>query len=140
MADGRHGVATVPFARVGAVVVGPPVVRCAGRIERDCDVAGGGLGANTPPPMRARGRRRMRQRHDGFPLTPAQWEVATPSCPTLDRRPIMSTESQIVPESARLTNLACAKCGSAEVRRLSLIYQEGLAIINTSSQTSGAAF
>jgi len=52
----------------------------------------------------------------------------------------MSTESQIVPESARLTNLACAKCGSAEVRRLSLIYQEGLAIINTSSQTSGAAF
>ncbi|HUQ82287.1 MAG TPA: hypothetical protein VM076_14140 [Gemmatimonadaceae bacterium] len=52
----------------------------------------------------------------------------------------MPTQSQIVPESARLSNLACTKCGSAEVRRLSLIYQEGLAIINTSSQTSGAAF
>src|SRR5687768_11702787 len=77
---------------------------------------------------------------DGFLLTAAQWEAATSSCPPLDRRPILSTQSQIVPESARLTNLACAKCGSAEVRRLSLIYQEGLAIINTSSQTSGAAF
>ena len=52
----------------------------------------------------------------------------------------MSTQSQIVSESARLTSLACTKCGSAEVRRLSLIYQEGLAIINTTSQSSGAAF
>ena len=52
----------------------------------------------------------------------------------------MPTQSQIVPETARLSNLACTKCGSAEVRRLSLIYSEGLAIINTNSQTSGAAF
>jgi hypothetical protein len=52
----------------------------------------------------------------------------------------MPTQSRIVPESAQLSNLACTKCGSAEVRRLALIYNEGLAIINTSSQTSGAAF
>lgn len=52
----------------------------------------------------------------------------------------MPTQTQLVPDSTRLTNLACIKCGSVEVRRLSLIYQEGLAIINTSSQTSGAAF
>ena len=52
----------------------------------------------------------------------------------------MPTHTQLVPEPVTLTNLACTKCGSAEVRRLSLIYNEGLAIINTTSNTSGAAF
>jgi hypothetical protein len=37
-------------------------------------------------------------------------------------------------------NLACPKCTSTEVRKLSLIYNEGLSIINTVSQGSGAAF
>jgi hypothetical protein len=35
--------------------------------------------------------------------------------------------------------LACPKCTSAEVRKLSLIYNEGLSIINTVSQGSGMA-
>jgi hypothetical protein len=52
----------------------------------------------------------------------------------------MSLQTQIVPEPARITNLACAKCGAAEVRRLSLIYQEGLSTINTQSQTMGQSF
>jgi hypothetical protein len=36
--------------------------------------------------------------------------------------------------------LACPKCTSAEVRKLSLIYNEGLSIINTVSSGSGTAF
>ena len=52
----------------------------------------------------------------------------------------MSTQTRIVPNPEQLTSLACTQCGSAEVRRLSLIYQEGLAIINTRSQGSGVAF
>jgi hypothetical protein len=60
--------------------------------------------------------------------------------PNLDHAPAMPTQTSIVHESVRLTNLACTKCGTEEVRRLSLIYEEGLAIINTRSQSSGAAF
>jgi len=52
----------------------------------------------------------------------------------------MSLQTKIVPEPARMTNLACTKCGAAEVRRLSLIYQEGLSTINTQSQTMGSSF
>jgi hypothetical protein len=52
----------------------------------------------------------------------------------------MPTQTRIVPEAATLSGLACTKCGSAEVRRLSLIYNEGLAIINTTSASSGVAF
>jgi len=37
-------------------------------------------------------------------------------------------------------NLTCPKCTSTEVRKLSLIYNEGLSIINTVSQGTGAAF
>ena len=36
-------------------------------------------------------------------------------------------------------NLACPKCTSTEVRKLSLIYNEGLSIINTVSQGTGVA-
>ena len=52
----------------------------------------------------------------------------------------MSTQTRIVPNPEQLSSLACTQCGSAEVRRLSLIYEEGLAIINTRSQGSGVAF
>jgi len=52
----------------------------------------------------------------------------------------MSLQTHIVTEPARITNLACTKCGAAEVRRLSLIYQEGLSTINTQSQTMGSSF
>jgi len=51
----------------------------------------------------------------------------------------MSLQSHPVPE-ARTINIGCPKCGSAEARRLSLIYQEGLSIINTSSSTVGSGF
>lgn len=34
--------------------------------------------------------------------------------------------------------LACPKCTSAEVRKLSMIYKEGLSIINTTTQSSGS--
>jgi hypothetical protein len=43
----------------------------------------------------------------------------------------------------RTMNLACPKCTSQEVRKLSLIHNEGLSIINTQSQTvafGGGAF
>lgn len=36
-------------------------------------------------------------------------------------------------------DLACPKCSSPEVRKLSLIYNEGLSIINTVSHGTGAA-
>ena len=36
-------------------------------------------------------------------------------------------------------NLACPKCTSTEVRKLSLIYNEGLSTINTVSQGTGVA-
>jgi hypothetical protein len=52
----------------------------------------------------------------------------------------MSLQTNIVPDAARITNLACTKCGAGEVRRLSLIYQEGLSTINTQSQTMGSSF
>jgi hypothetical protein len=52
----------------------------------------------------------------------------------------MSTQTRIVPEAERLQSLACTQCGSTEVRRLSLIYEEGLAIISTQSQTAGVGF
>jgi hypothetical protein len=52
----------------------------------------------------------------------------------------MSLQTNFVPEPARMTNLACTKCGAVEVRRLSLIYQEGLSTINTQSQTMGSSF
>jgi hypothetical protein len=52
----------------------------------------------------------------------------------------MPTHTQIILEPATLTNLGCTKCGSTEVRRLSLIYNEGLAIINTTSNSTGQAF
>ena len=37
-------------------------------------------------------------------------------------------------------DLACPKCTSTEVRKLSLIYNEGLSMVNTVSHGSGAAF
>lgn len=40
----------------------------------------------------------------------------------------------------RTSSLGCPKCASAEVRRLSLIYQEGLSTINTNSSTVGGGF
>src|SRR6185503_16917961 len=54
----------------------------------------------------------------------------------------MSTQTQIVPEPERLNSIACTKCGSAEVRRLSLIYEEGLSHSASQSQTAfgGAGF
>ena len=54
----------------------------------------------------------------------------------------MSTQTRIVPEPERLDSIACTKCGSAEVRRLSLIYEEGLSHSATQSQTAfgGASF
>ena len=54
----------------------------------------------------------------------------------------MSTQTRIVPEPERLNSIACTKCGSSEVRRLSLIYEEGLSHSATQSQTAfgGAAF
>jgi hypothetical protein len=48
----------------------------------------------------------------------------------------MSTQTQIVPEPERLNSIACTKCGSAEVRRLSLIYEEGLSHSAGQSQTA----
>lgn len=36
-------------------------------------------------------------------------------------------------------DLACPKCNTSEVRKLSMIYNEGLSIINTVSHGSGAA-
>ena len=52
----------------------------------------------------------------------------------------MPTQTRIVPNPEQLTSLACTQCGSDQVRRLSLIYEEGLAIINTQSHGSGVAF
>lgn len=52
----------------------------------------------------------------------------------------MTMPSPIVPDPPRLNNLACIKCGATEVRRLSLIYQEGLSTISTQSQTMGSSF
>src|SRR5262245_26473782 len=54
----------------------------------------------------------------------------------------MPTQTRIVPEPQRLESIACTKCGSSEVRRLSLIYEEGLSHSATQSQTAfgGAAF
>jgi hypothetical protein len=37
-------------------------------------------------------------------------------------------------------DLACPKCASSEVRKLSLIYNEGLSTINTQSMSAGSAF
>jgi len=54
----------------------------------------------------------------------------------------MSTQTRIVPEPERLDAVSCKQCGSAEVRRLSLIYEEGLSHSATQSQTAfgGASF
>ena len=54
----------------------------------------------------------------------------------------MSTQTRIVPEPGRLNSIACTKCGSSEVRRLSLIYEEGLSHSASQSQTAfcGAGF
>jgi hypothetical protein len=39
-----------------------------------------------------------------------------------------------------MLTLACPKCGASEVRKLSLIYDEGRSTIRTQSQTVGAGF
>ena len=54
----------------------------------------------------------------------------------------MSTQTRIVPEPERLQSLACTQCGSTEVRRLSMIYEEGLSQSASQSQTAfgGAGF
>jgi len=54
----------------------------------------------------------------------------------------MSTQTRIVPEPERLDSIACKSCGSSQVRRLSMIYEEGLSHSATQSQTAfgGAGF
>ena len=48
----------------------------------------------------------------------------------------MSTQTRIVPEPERLQSLACTQCGGTEVRRLSMIYEEGLSHSASQSQTA----
>ena len=48
----------------------------------------------------------------------------------------MPTQTRIVSEPDRLDAIACTKCGSSQVRRLSLIYEEGLSHSASQSQTA----